>query len=103
MLMNLLKTPVGRFRIVAFLEGLSYLVLVFIAMPLKYFYEKPLMNKYVGMAHGWLFILFIALLIQVSLKNKWPLTKSFLAFLASLIPFGTFILDAKVLKNEPNQ
>jgi len=92
---ELIKTPLGRFRLVAFLEGLSY-VLLGLTMVLKYKYAIPEPNKVVGMAHGVLFITYIFLLIQVSINHKWGFGKVVLAFLASLVPFGTFYAEKKI-------
>ncbi len=92
MVKNLLKTPVGRLRIVAFLEGCSYLLLGF-TMILKYKYGMPQPNYVVGLAHGILFVLYIVLVLQVSFIHRWNLLKMFWAFVASLIPFGTFYAD----------
>lgn len=86
-------------RIIAFIEGISYLVLLGIAMPLKYYYNQPQAVKTVGMAHGVLFVLFIVLLLIVHVEQKWRLSKSFLVFLSSLIPFGTFYADVKWLRD----
>ena len=95
---NLLKTPLGRLRIVAFIEGCSFLLLGF-TMILKYKYAMRQPNYIVGLAHGILFVLYVVLLIQVSFLHKWSLLKIFWAFLASLVPFGTFYAD-KVLFRE---
>ena len=95
MINKLLKTAMGRLRIVAFLEGCSYLLLG-VTMILKYRYAMPQPNYIVGLAHGLLFVLYVGLVLQVSFLHKWNLLKMFWAFLASLIPFGTFYAD-KVL------
>jgi|SRR6187402_831421 len=100
MIENLSKTPLGRFRIVAFLEGVSFVILVFIGMPLKYWAKIPQPVKYIGWAHGVLFILFIVTLLHVMIVHRWSIVKGIIAFVASLIPFGTFVLDAKMLKEE---
>ncbi len=97
MLKNLLKTPVGRLRIVAFLEGCSYLLLGF-TMILKYKYGMPQPNYVVGLAHGILFVLYIVLVLQVSFIHRWNLLKMFWAFVASLIPFGTFYADKALFR-----
>lgn len=97
---NLFKTPIGRLRIVAFLEGVSFLLLLGIAMPLKYYADMPVAVKVVGMAHGVFFILFVFALIDVKISHRWPLMKTAWAFMASLVPFGTFILDSNVLRKE---
>lgn len=95
MINNLFKTALGRLRIVAFIEGFSYLLLG-ITMILKYKFSMPQPNYIVGMAHGVLFVLYIVLLLQVAFLQRWNMFKIFMAFLASLIPFGTFYAD-KVL------
>jgi integral membrane protein len=95
MVNQLLKTALGRLRIIAFLEGCSYLLLGF-TMILKYKFAMPQPNYLVGLAHGILFVLYIVLLIQVSFLHRWNIFKMFMAFIASLVPFGTFYAD-KVL------
>ncbi len=91
---SILTSALGRFRAVAFAEGISYLLLG-ITMVLKYKYQMPTPNYIVGMAHGALFILYIGLLLYVGIMHKWGFVRMFLAFLASLVPFGTFYADAK--------
>jgi integral membrane protein len=98
MIDNLLKTALGRLRIVAFLEGCSFLLLG-VTMILKYKFSMPQPNYVVGLAHGILFVLYVGLVLQVSFIHKWNLLKMFWAFLASLVPFGTFYAD-KVLFRE---
>jgi len=95
MVKELLKTALGRLRIVAFMEGCSFLLLGF-TMILKYKFSIPQPNYIVGLAHGILFVLYIFLLLQVSFLHRWSIFKMFMAFIASLIPFGTFYAD-KVL------
>ncbi len=94
---ELLKTSLGRFRIVAFLEGCSFLLLGF-TMILKYRYDMPGPNMVVGSAHGALFILYVILLLQVGIGRDWSWAKMALGFLASLIPFGTFYADMKLFR-----
>jgi integral membrane protein len=94
-----MNTPLSRLRLIGFIEGVSYLVLLGIAMPLKYFAGYPLAVKYTGWAHGVLFVAFGCALLNVWISRKWPFSKVFKAFIASLLPFGTFILD-KSLKAE---
>jgi integral membrane protein len=98
MFAQLLSTPLGRLRIVAFLEGCSFLLLGF-TMILKYQYAMPKPNYIVGMAHGVLFILYVLLVFQVAYLHSWSKTRTFLALLASLIPFGTFYADKKLFRN----
>ena len=98
MVNKLLETALGRLRIVAFMEGCSFLLLGF-TMILKYKFSIPQPNYIVGLAHGILFVLYIFLLLQVSFLHRWSIFKMFMAFIASLIPFGTFYAD-KVLFRE---
>jgi integral membrane protein len=93
-------SPMKAFRIIAFLEGVSFLILLFIAMPLKYMADMPLPVRIAGMAHGVLFIAYVFYLMLVRSQKNWSILKTLIAFAASLLPFGTFILDAKVLKPE---
>jgi integral membrane protein len=97
MIKKLIETALGRLRIVAFIEGCSYLLLGF-TMVLKYKFSMPQPNYFVGLAHGIFFILYIFLLLQVSLLYRWNLLKIFMAFLASLIPFGTFYADKVIFR-----
>ena len=100
MVNQLLKTALGRLRIIAFIEGCSYLLLGF-TMILKYKFSMPEPNYVVGLAHGILFVLYIVLLLQVSIIHRWNIFKMLMAFLASLVPFGTFYAD-KVLFRKLN-
>jgi len=94
---KLLETPLGRLRVLAFIEGCSYLLLGF-TMILKYKYAMPQPNYIVGLAHGILFVLYVVLLIQVAFLHKWSIIKMFWAFIASLIPFGTFYADKALFR-----
>jgi integral membrane protein len=97
---NLLTSAIGRLRLVAFLEGLSFLVLLLIAMPLKYWADMPQMVKVTGMFHGILFVAYVIFVLEVKLVHKWANKKTFGALVASVIPFGTFYADAKWFKNQ---
>lgn len=96
----MLSNPIGRLRLIGFIEGISFLVLLGIAMPLKYAAGMPLAVKYVGWAHGGLFMLFLAALFQVSAETDWGFKKIAGAFIASVIPFGTFVLDKQLKQDE---
>jgi integral membrane protein len=100
MIANLLKTPLGRLRIIAFLEGVSFLILLFIAMPMKYLMGMPMMVRQVGMAHGVLFLIYLVAVLHVMIDQKWSIWKGVIVVGASFIPFGTFVLDAKMLREE---
>ncbi|WP_428659994.1 DUF3817 domain-containing protein [Runella sp.] len=97
-MINLLKNTLGRLRIIGFLEGVSFLVLLFIAMPLKYMAGQPLAVKFTGMAHGLLFVLYVLYVVMAKIEYNWSIKKSLLAFVASLVPFGTFWADVKLFR-----
>jgi integral membrane protein len=99
MLDQYFKSTLGKFRLVAMLEGISYLLLLFVAMPLKYLADIPLAVKYVGWLHGGLFVLFMLWLLQIWLEYEWKFSKVIFAFVMSIVPFGTFYLEKK-LKEE---
>lgn len=84
-------TSIDKFRLIAMLEGWSYVILVVIAMPLKYFLATPQWIRPVGMAHGVLFVMYMLLLLLCMWQYKWSIGKGLILFLISLIPFGTFI------------
>lgn len=90
----ILSTPLGRLRVIAIAEGISYLLFA-LTMPLKYMMEIPGPNKVVGMAHGVLFMLYIALVLQCAYLYKWSWKITTLSLLASIIPAGTFYAHAK--------
>lgn len=96
---DLLKTQIGRLRLLAFIEGVSFLVILFITMPLKYYFDIPQPNKIIGMVHGLLFVLYVFWVIQVKIEQDWSMKKTGLALLASIIPFGTFWADARLFRS----
>ena len=97
---SILKTSIGRLRLFGFLEGLSLLALMFFAMPMKYIWHDPSYVRIVGSAHGALFILFLVQIYSVMIEKKWnPKELPLKLFISCFIPFGTFYLDHKILKN----
>jgi integral membrane protein len=97
--MNSIKT-FHLFRKTAFAEGISFLVLLFIAMPLKYLADMPVPVKIVGSLHGALFVAYMILALKVMLQYKKSIGWLLKAFIVSLIPFGTFIMDKEWKKEE---
>jgi integral membrane protein len=79
------------FRIIGYLEGTSFLLLLFVAMPLKYAYGMPTAVKYVGWVHGVLFMLYLASLTYVQAEKNWPARRTLLAAIAAVLPFGPFV------------
>ncbi|MFD0797081.1 DUF3817 domain-containing protein [Maribacter chungangensis] len=86
------------FRVTAILEGISYLALFGVTMPLKYWANITEPNIYVGYAHGALFIAFIALALLVCYTKKWGVKRFIIFGIASLLPFATFYVEEKYLK-----
>ena len=85
-------------RWVGLIEGVSLLLLLFFAMPMKYFFEQYIFVKYIGMGHGVLFLLYLVVLFVVSHQMKWPIKIFLMGLVGSLLPFGPFIFDAKLKK-----
>ncbi|MDF1753943.1 MAG: DUF3817 domain-containing protein [Verrucomicrobiales bacterium] len=93
---NLLSTDIGRLRAASLLDGISYLILLGIAMPMKYFGGIPTAVRYPGMIHGGLFIaLCVALIVALSFR-KIPLLWAAVTFLCALVPLAPFFLDRKL-------
>ena len=81
-------------------EGISFLVLLGIAMPLKYFFDQPMAVTIVGWAHGVLFVVFIFLAWEFKTDRNKKMSWFATAFAAALLPAGTFFLDKKLKKEE---
>ncbi len=88
-----------KFRILALLEGISFLIILFVTMPLKYLFENPMPNKVIGMVHGFLFLAYVVFAILLKVELKWSNKQTAIILLCSIIPFGTFWADKKYLKN----
>jgi integral membrane protein len=81
------------------MEGLSFILILFITMPLKYQFDMPKPNLVVGMAHGVLFMLYLLAVIQLRMAYRWKPSLTVKALLASVVPFGTFYMDRKIFRN----
>jgi len=90
---NSSNKPLSRLLKVGFAEGISFIVLLAIAMPLKYIANMPAPVRIIGMLHGILFIAYSITLLQAKMAYNWPFKKALIAFLLSFLPFGTFYLD----------
>ena len=93
-------SQIRMFRMIALAEGCSFLTLLFIAMPMKYFMGMPEVVRVVGGIHGGLFVLYASLLAVIHFRHRWPFMFSLYAFVASIIPFGTFVLDKQLREKE---
>lgn len=91
-------TLINIFRLVALLEGVSYILLLFIATPIKYFLDDPQYVKLLGMPHGILFMAYVVMAFIVGGHLKWDNKTLGYVLIASIIPFGTFYIDKKYLK-----
>ncbi|WP_196886185.1 DUF3817 domain-containing protein [Aureivirga sp. CE67] len=85
------------FRSISIMEGLSAIILFFIAMPIKYTigHEEPV--RYVGSIHGFLFVIYVIFALYIGYKVKWDFKTLFYVMIASVFPFGTFVMDKKIL------
>ncbi len=87
-------------RLLAYLEGISFLLLLGVGMPLKYLYGMPKPNLIMGMSHGVLFMGYCTWVYIVKSEQKWKFSKTFWAVLAAFLPFGTFVADAKLFRRK---
>lgn len=95
---TLMFSLITIFRVTAFLEGVSYILLLFIATPVKYFADDPQYVKMLGMPHGILFMLYVIFAFMLKQENTWFNNNFKMVLLASIIPFGTFMLERKYIK-----
>jgi integral membrane protein len=95
-----LSNTLGRLRLTGIIEGLSFIILLAVAMPLKYLAGKPEMVSIVGMAHGVLFVLYIFLTVVAKFQYPWSWKRVLVLWVASVVPFGTFYADYKLLRHE---
>jgi integral membrane protein len=86
------------FRIVGLLEGSSFLLLLGVAMPLKYIAGNPLAVKYLGWAHGVLFMAYVAVAFAAADALNWSVKQRFGSLVAAVMPFGPFVFDKIVLQ-----
>lgn len=97
------RTSIGRLRIIAWLEGLSLLLLVFLAVPVKYIYGNDQLTRMLGPVHGALFLVFVFNAISVAVQYRWSFRyRTWKVLLACLVPFGTFYVDRKILSKIPS-
>ncbi len=85
------------FKITSFLEGVSYILLLFVGVPLKYFGDNDVLVKSLGMPHGLLFMAYIAIALLIRARMKWDVKTTLIVLVASILPFGTFYINKKYL------
>jgi integral membrane protein len=88
--------PIDRLRLASILDGISYLILLGIAMPLKYLADMPLAVRIVGSLHGFLFLALCACLLEVLVRKRLSFGWCVLVFVCALFPFAPFVLDRKL-------
>ncbi len=89
---------VSVFKITSFLEGVSYILLLFVAVPIKYLGGNDFLVKFLGMPHGLLFVAYVILALIIRSKMKWGVRSTFIVLIASLLPFGTFYVNNHYFK-----
>lgn len=94
------EKPLKRFRFMGLLEGGSLLILVFLAMPLKYFFGMPEAVSVVGSIHGFLFVIYCLMIAYMTFIVRWPFIYSVIAVIVAFIPFGNILFDRKLEKLE---
>ncbi|MEK4760996.1 DUF3817 domain-containing protein [Viridibacillus sp. FSL E2-0187] len=96
----MLKNPVGQLRLAGYFDGISLLILLLIAMPMKYMLDIPMAVRIAGAAHGFIFVAYVLVILYVTIRVRWNVIWSLLAFVVAFIPFGNFIYDIKLKKLE---
>ncbi len=86
---------INIFKITSFLEGTSYLLLLFVGVPLKYLGDNPIVVKSLGMPHGLLFMAYLVMALLIRSQMKWDVATTFKVLIASILPFGTFYINKK--------
>ena len=90
-------------RVISYLEGISYILLLFIAVPIKYYANDPSLVKLLGMPHGLLFVAYVILSLVSSKEYRWNSKKTLVVLISSVIPFGTFYVDYKYFKTDEHR
>lgn len=96
----MLTTTVGRLRAAGMVEAVSFLLLIGVAMPLKYFAGMPLAVTIAGWIHGLLFLAFLMCLLVAQGERQWPVRWTAVIFVAALLPFGPFVIDRRLKKEQ---
>ena len=95
---NLLRSPIGRLRLLGIVEGLSLLLLITVAVPRKHWYGDPSLVRVLGPLHGLLFLLYLLSTLRIGVEQQWRFAQTtWKVLLASVVPFGTFYVEHKIL------
>ena len=90
---------VTRYRVMAYVTGVLLVVLLFVAMPMKYIGDDDSLVRVVGIAHGWLYMAYVITALQLALQARWSLLKTVLVALAGTIPFASFVAERRVVRD----
>lgn len=90
-----LVAPFKRFRFMAWLTGTMFLILVFVAMPLHYFWDRPLLSAIIGPIHGFLYMGYVVVAFDLTRRVHWPLPRTIFYLLAGTIPFASFVAEKR--------
>jgi integral membrane protein len=90
------NTPLGRYRVMAYVVGVGLLVLVFVAMPLKYLAHSDGAVKLVGPLHGFLYVVYLLVAADLAVKRRWGLGRTALVLLAGTVPFLSFVVERRI-------
>jgi integral membrane protein len=90
-----MTAALNRFRVLAYIVGVFLMILVCVAMPLKYFAGQPTLVAIVGPAHGLLYMVYLALSFDLAVRAKWPLLRTVLVLLAGTVPLMSFLAERK--------
>jgi len=91
----MLKTPLGRYRLLAYIVGVGLVVLVFVGVPLRYGLDFPYIAKYVGMLHGFLYIVYCVACLELVLRYRLHVVRLLLMAAAGFVPFLSFVMERK--------
>ena len=96
-----------RYRVMAWVTGVMLLLLVFVAMPMKYLGDDDSLVRVVGVAHGWLYLVYLVTALTLAYQARWRPVRTILVLLAGTIPFASFVAERKVVadarKDSPEQ
>jgi len=95
-----MRTAYDRYRVMAYVVGTLLIVLVFVGVPLKHFAGEPAVASVVGVAHGVLFMVYLACALQLAVGRRWSVLKVLVVFAAGLVPFLTFYMERRVSREE---
>jgi integral membrane protein len=93
-------TPLIRFRVMAYVTGVLLLVLVFVAVPLRYLGGEPTLSKIVSPIHGFMYMVYLAVTFHLAVLRRWPLARTVLILLAGTVPVMSFVAERSVTRRE---